>query len=112
LMVDGDGCPVEGTRTNIFVLARGQIISPPGDHLAVKGTLWRWLRDALPELGYGFSEEPLTNGMIHNHGLLLGNSVMGLVCANVLDEHELPVTDAATALRGEVASCLGLNRCA
>lgn len=110
LMFDASGFAVEGTRTNLFVLRGDRVVTPPRETLAVSGTLRDWLAEALPALGYGFTEQPLTRQLILEHGLLLGNSVMGLVSANLLDDVGLTVSDPARTLQQTIATRLGLSR--
>ena len=108
LMNDPNGYPLEGTRSNIFVLMGEVLVTPPAERLAVHGTLRRWLDVSLPEMGLQLAERDLTRDLILEQGLMLGNSVMGLINATALDDHPLPVTDDAVRLHGDVANWLGL----
>ena len=108
LMNDSGGYPLEGTRSNIFVLKGGMLLTPPAERLAVAGTLREWLGARLPELGLCLVERKLTRAMIHDNGLILGNSVMGVVNATELDGHVLPVSAPAARLHEDVANWLGL----
>lgn len=109
LMFDSRGYPVEGTRTNIFIPVGDRLVTPPATHLAVVGTLRTWLASALPGLGLRLAEQEVTSTMIRENGLLLGNSVMGLVNATMLDEETLPVGRSAQKLREDVSVLLGLS---
>lgn len=109
LMFDSGGYPLEGTRTNIFVPVEDELVTPPADQLAVMGTLRRWLGVVLPGLGWQLVERTVTPDMIRQNGLLLGNSVMGLVPATMVDDVRLPVGHRAQEMRDEVSVLLGLD---
>lgn len=108
LMTDPSGAPLEGTRSNIFVLFGATLVTPPSSGLAVEGTLRRWLDANLPELGLQLLEQDLTGRLIRENGLLLGNSVMGLVNATELGGHSLPVSPYAAWLQARIGDWLGL----
>lgn len=108
LMNDSRGHPLEGTRSNIFVPMGETLATPPAGGLAVQGTLRRWLGENLPAMGLRLVERDLTRSIIRENGLILGNSVMGLVNATELDGHCLPVRRDASRLCEGVANWLGL----
>lgn len=108
LMSDSSGHPLEGTRSNIFVLMGEILATPPAQGLAVQGTLRRWLGENLPRMGLRLEERELTRSIIRENGLILGNSVMGLVNATELDGHLLPVSRDAVRLHESIANWLGL----
>lgn len=43
LMLDTEGCVIEGTRTNVFAVIGGQLLTPMLDHCGVQGVMRDWL---------------------------------------------------------------------
>lgn len=100
---------VEGTRTCLFCVTGGTLVTPPEGQLAVAGTLRYWLVSNSDRLGLAVDERALTEADFLGHGLLLGNSVMGLVPVSECGDSALPVNAEAMRLVEDVNRELGFG---
>lgn len=100
---------IEGTRTCLFAVIDGTLVTPPRDQLAVAGTLREWLVRNAACLGLAVEERALTGADFRTHGLLLGNSVMGLVPVSECGDSTVPVNAEATRLVEDVNRELGFG---
>lgn len=100
---------VEGTRSCLFSLQGQTLVTPPREQLAVAGTLRDWLIENASRLGVGVERRFLnqTDGVAH--GLMVGNSVMGLVPVSGIGANRIPITEAAWQLAERVNRELGLG---
>ncbi|MGM0449536.1 MAG: aminotransferase class IV [Pseudomonadota bacterium] len=89
---------IEGTRFCLFSLAGRTLVTPPREKLAVTGTLRDWLVSNAERLGLDLEMRTLTPADIEAHGLLLGNSVMGLVPVSDFEGGRVPVDEGARQL--------------
>ena len=110
LMASGDDAGwIEGTRTCLFSLSGQTLITPPREKLAVAGTLRDWIVNNPQRLGLQPETRPLMPSDIEAHGLLLGNSVMGLVPVSEYEGTGVQVSDAARQLIERVNRELGFG---
>ncbi|PAU81301.1 aminodeoxychorismate lyase [Halovibrio salipaludis] len=109
MAVDGGSGWVEGTRTCLFSVVDGTLVTPPRDQLAVLGTLREWLVRNADHFGLAVQERALTEADLRTHGLLLGNSVMGLVPVSECGDSPVPVNAGATRLVEDVNRELGFG---
>jgi 4-amino-4-deoxychorismate lyase len=80
LMTDSQGRPVEGTRSNIFVLSNDILYTPPRWQLAVDGVMRQALVECLPQIGLEVRERPLIFAQLRqSQGAFIANSVMGVL---------------------------------
>ena len=61
LMLDTEGCVIEGTRTNVFAVIGGQLLTPMLDHCGVQGVMRDWL---LQRFGDKAGERRFTLGQL------------------------------------------------
>ncbi len=109
MALDGEPGWVEGTRTCLFSLSGDTLVTPPREKLAVVGTLRDWMVSNAGRLGLGLETRPLLQSDIEGHGLLLGNSVMGLVPVSDLEGSTVPVSRSAWQLIERVNGELGFE---
>ena len=107
-MEEGSGW-VEGTRTCLFSVVDGTLVTPPRDQLAVAGTLRDWVVGNAGRLGLTVEERELTEADFRSHGLLLGNSVMGLVPVSECGDSTVPMNVKASRLVEDVNRELGFR---
>lgn len=80
LMTDSCGRPIEGTRSNFFVIADDVLYTPPRWQLAVAGVLRNILVERLPEIGIEVRERPLTFNLVQrSQGAFIANSIFGVL---------------------------------
>ena len=90
LMCDRQGRPVEGTRTNLFVLTNGTLYTPPRRQLAVSGVMRRALMQGLSTVDIPVKERVLSFAQLRqSQGVFITSSVLGVLpvarvgCLNV-----------------------------
>ncbi|MEQ6885174.1 aminotransferase class IV [Salicola sp. Rm-C-2C1-2] len=98
MAVDEQSGWIEGTRSCLFSVMGQTLVTPPRDQLAVAGVLRDWLVANLDRMGLTVEERGLTWSDLWKHGLLLGNSVMGLVPVRECDGRVLALTNEARQL--------------
>ncbi|XOZ34023.1 aminotransferase class IV [Halomonadaceae bacterium KBTZ08] len=105
--LEGESGWVEGTRTCLFSVMNGTLVTPSRERLVVAGTLRDWLVRNAPRLGLEVTERNLMMADFQEHGLVLGNSVMGLVPVSDCNGERVPVSSGAGALIQGVNQELG-----
>ncbi|MCH8507088.1 MAG: aminodeoxychorismate lyase [Ectothiorhodospiraceae bacterium] len=101
LMMNPQGEIVEGTRCNLLYRWDGGWYTPALDTLAVAGVMLGHVRRRLADLGVAVGEQPLTPAMLGSGrfgGLLLTNSVIGIVPVHTIDRHRLPLPDGLATI--------------
>ncbi|WP_339805612.1 aminodeoxychorismate lyase [uncultured Marinobacter sp.] len=96
LMLNLQGELVEGTRCNLLFRWRGHWYTPALASVAVAGVMLGYVRQRLATAGIGVEERPLTPAMLASpdfEGLLLTNSVMGVIPVHTLDSLRLPLPE-------------------
>lgn len=94
IMPDGDGNLVEGTRTNLLLRLSDGWVTPPASTLAVAGVLRQWLLERLRQGGEPVTERAVSIDDVlgqNCQGMLLLNSVLGIVPVRTIAGHQLPV---------------------
>ena len=109
MALDAEPGWVEGTRTCLFSLAGKTLITPPREKLAVAGTLRDWIVSNARRFGVDVETRPLLQSDIEACGLLVGNSVVGLVPVSDCEGSSIPVRAAARQLIERVNRELGLE---
>lgn len=66
IFLDGMGCVTESTASNLGVVARGQLVSPPCWLGLLAGVTWQAVTDAARAQGMTVSEAPLTRHDLYN----------------------------------------------
>lgn len=97
LLRDNDGSVIEGTVSNIFAVARGQVLTPALDQCGVKGVMRNLIITELaPQLGFSVAECKLSlEQVLDSDELFLTNSVFGIWPVKAIGRRELqrgPVT--------------------
>lgn len=100
---------IEGTRTCLFSVLSQTLVTPPRERLVVAGTLRDWLVRNAPRLGLSVEERDLTMADFQKHGLVLGNSVMGLVPVSDCGGTPVPQSVGADSLVQGVNQELGFT---
>lgn len=100
LMLDTEGEVIEGTMSNVFLLAGGALRTPRLDRCGVAGVVRELILERAPELGLEAREERLELGDVRAaDGLFLCNAVIGLWPVRRFGERAYPVPDAVARLR-------------
>ena len=109
LMLDHAGRLTEGTRTNLFLLDERGAITPPAGSLAVNGVMRRALLALLPEQGIPVREGFLQWEQVRRAGgLILVNSVSGVVPVRRIGCMELPTDPRVATIRRFSKQAFGL----
>lgn len=102
LMLDESGLLIEGTRSNVFVVSQGELLTPALDHCGVAGIMREQIRVRAAELGLAVRVAPLTLAVfMAAEEALICNSVFGIWPVTGLDCHRKaigPVTRRLQAL--------------
>lgn len=96
LMTDHGGHLLEGTRTNLMLWLGDHWLTPAADTLAVAGVMRERLIDHLRGGGEPVREGPVTMDLLASsrcRGLVLMNSVVGVVPVRSVNSLRLPVGD-------------------
>lgn len=90
LMLDGGGCVVEGTQSNVFVERQGELLTPPLSRSGVAGVVRGLIMDLAATVGAPVREQPLPLPTLRAaDALYLTNSLIGVWRVRVLGDHEL-----------------------
>lgn len=109
LMTDPQGRPVEGTRSNIFVLSEGVVYTPPKWQLAVAGVLRNVLIERLPEIGIPVRERPLSFAWLgQSQGVFIANSVMGVVIVGQVGCCRLSLSETTASIQSFTRQHFGI----
>ncbi|WP_166265464.1 aminotransferase class IV [Marinobacter caseinilyticus] len=104
IMTDSRGRLIEGTRTNIMMLYDDQWLVPPQHSVAVAGVMQARLGHWLRSQGNRIAERPIAPSMLTRpecQGLLLMNSVIGVVPVRRLGCVKLPVDARLATITGQ-----------
>lgn len=87
LMLDSEGCLVEGVVSNLFLIRGGQLLTPRLDRCGVAGILRRLVMEQLaPSLSLSVVEERLPlNTLYQSDELFLTNSLFGIQPVSQVD---------------------------
>lgn len=109
LMTDRQGRPVEGGRSNFFMLRDGKLQTAPVRDLAVAGVMRKALLDRAPALGLSTTEQTITwAGLSRCQGALITNSIIGVVPVQRIGCFNLPVAGKIADLQSFVRQELGI----
>jgi 4-amino-4-deoxychorismate lyase len=87
LMCDLHGHVIEGTMSNVFILERGRLVTPPLERCGVDGVQRARLIELAPRLCGGCEVAPITPPrLLAADQIYLTNSVIGAWWASALDE--------------------------
>jgi 4-amino-4-deoxychorismate lyase len=105
LLCDVQDGVIGGTMTNVFVLERGRLVTPPLDRCGVEGVQREQLLAAAPALGIDCSIEPLSRArLLAADQVYLLNSVIGLWWLAALDERRWTRSSVAEYVRAALSS--------
>ena len=100
LMLDTEDCVIEGTMSNVFLIAGDLLRTPRLDRCGVAGVVRELILERAPELGLEVREERLGLGDVRAaDGLFLCNAVIGIWPVRRFGEREYPAPAAAGRLR-------------
>ncbi|HEU4472187.1 MAG TPA: aminotransferase class IV [Flavisolibacter sp.] len=79
LLLNPNGGICDGSKTNIFILSEGTIITPGLDQGCIGGVMRRWLTEKLPSMNYLVLEQPLDQETLAGADeIFLTNALVGL----------------------------------
>ncbi len=81
LLLDQGGAMIEAITANLFLVSRGELLTPALNRCGVAGTMRRWISEvAAPDLGLAVIERDLSLGCLQEcEELFICNSVRGVV---------------------------------
>jgi len=109
LLVDAGGAVREGSRTNVFFVVRGSLVTPPSDGRIVPGVMRGLAIERARTLGIAVEEEALSllDRRLHPEEIFLTNAVRGIVPVGSWGEARFPAPGPTTAaLRDDVMNWL------
>lgn len=97
VLVNRDGFMTEGTRTNLFAVLDGAVVTPPREQ-CLDGVTRESLLEVVRELGLPLREEPLPRSLVESgsprlEGLLLSSTSTKLLPLRELDGWALPLPE-------------------
>jgi 4-amino-4-deoxychorismate lyase len=79
LMLDEAGLVIEGTRSNVFVMSAGRVLTPDLRQCGVAGVMRAIVCDAFPQLGTAVEQRPLSlDEVLAADELFVCNSIIGI----------------------------------
>ena len=109
LMCDELGRPLEGTRSNLMVVADDRLLTPPASRLAVRGVMRDFLLARAETLGLRPMEASLTVSRLQSaQAVLLVNSVFGALAVSKLGCMHLPSNPRVATIRSLLNQEFGL----
>ncbi len=79
LMRDLEGCIIEGTMSNLFLLRGGVLVTPDLSRCGIAGVMRQVVMTTAEEMGIRVSVEEITlETLLHSDGLFLSNSLIGI----------------------------------
>ena len=109
LMVDTKGSVLEGSRTSVFFVLEGRLVTPPADGRIVPGIMRGLVVERARALGIAVEEASLTGSKAGERAeeLFLTNAVRGILPVGQWREKVLPAPGAITEkLRDDLAAWL------
>jgi 4-amino-4-deoxychorismate lyase len=112
LMRDAAGHLVCGTMSNVFIVRRGQIMTPRLDQCGVRGVMREVIMEYAGGQGIGIKEQTLTlEDALGADELFLSNALFGIWPARQFEHREYPKQSLARKLRSGLARA-GVSQCA
>jgi len=109
LMVDSTGAVLEGSRSNVFLVAGNKLVTPPADGRIVPGIMRALVIERAKALGIAVEERRFgfSDAQGHSKELFLTNAVRGIIPVGRWGEAILPAPGAITErLRDDLADWL------
>lgn len=105
IMLDNNGCMVEGCMSNLFWFADGLCYTPPVDQAGVRGVVRSWLEEKFALVEKRMAPESLFETDL----VFMSNCLMGLVPVNRIDGLPAPsdrkALDSLRVLQTELEAC-------
>lgn len=93
LMRDGSGAVIEATKSNLFLVKDGKLITPSLTECGVKGVMRRYILEHAPRLGIKTSEQTVSlDHLALGQEVFICNSVVGIWPVIALQGEQLPHT--------------------
>lgn len=100
VMLDESDHVVEGTMTNIFLQVDGRLVTPRLDEAGVEGVMRQQVLREARDLGYDCAEEDVTLAILERaSGMILTNSVLGVMGVAEFDDRTLSKVECLASLR-------------
>ncbi|WP_337173807.1 aminotransferase class IV [Paludisphaera sp.] len=98
ILIDPKGCVMEGTRTNVFFVVRGALVTPPADGRILPGVMRSLVIERARGLGIAVEESPLglLDRRLQPGEIFLTNAVRGVVPVGRWGGAEFPAPGATT----------------
>ena len=98
LLIDTRGCVLEGSRTNVFLVARGTLVTPPADGRILPGVMRGLVIERARSLGIPVEESPLSllDRRLQPDEVFLTNAVRGVIPVGRWGRAEFPAPGAGT----------------
>lgn len=102
ILLDRSGYVLEGSISNLFVLRGERLVTPPVDLGLLPGITRSLLIRIAPDLGMEVNEKPFrSEELLKGDGVLITNSVIGLVPVRELEGREMGIPEIFNRLREE-----------
>lgn len=103
LMLDREGRVIEGTKSNLFLVRDGELITPDLSTCGVAGVMRELVRETASKLGIPLAVRDIPALELHQaDALFLTNSLIGIWPVRQLDAHHYRIDAVDTKLRQEV----------
>ncbi len=110
LLAGADGSLLEGSVSNVFVVSRGDLATPPLASGILPGIVRARVLEVCTALGIVVAERPIARGELANADeVFLTGSVQQIVPVGTLDGRPLPGTSLGARLRDAYRERLGAN---
>ena len=100
LMCDSEGYVIEGTRTNVFAVCGGTLITPELSQSGVAGVMRAEVLRCARECGMGCSEEQITpDRLLSADEIFLSNSIIGIWPVRILASRSFKIGKATHTIQ-------------
>ncbi|HEX9626359.1 MAG TPA: aminodeoxychorismate lyase [Acidiferrobacterales bacterium] len=104
LLSDADGCVIEGTMSNLFLVSRGTLITPDLSQSGVAGVMRAEVLEAARALGIAVAERGVPAAeLAAADEMFLTNSLIGLWPVRRLDDRDFPIGELTQTLQKATA---------
>jgi 4-amino-4-deoxychorismate lyase len=105
LLLETSGNVIAGTMSNVFIAARGKVLTAPLDRCAVAGVMRGIVLRECAVLGIDCEQRELTLAQLYAADeVFITNARIGVVPARRVGEHSFPMTETALRLADHIES--------